>query len=74
MGGGCQARQIALFPEDRVASAQDCDVMHCGSTVCGCAGRGDGVRVGWLVICGINFSWTISGWRGCQRPGKGHDG
>jgi len=26
--GGRQARQIALFPEDRVAPALDCDVVH----------------------------------------------
>lgn len=27
-GGGGQARQVALFPEDRAAPALDCDVVH----------------------------------------------
>ena len=27
-GGGGQARQLALFPEDRAAPALDCDVVH----------------------------------------------
>src|SRR3979411_1343216 len=48
--GGQQARQIALFPEDRAAPALDCDVVHV--VACGCAGRGNGVRVGWRAICG----------------------
>jgi hypothetical protein len=51
-----QARQIALFPEDRPAPALNCDVVWCmsGSVACGCTGRDNGAPAGWPAMCGIS--------------------
>jgi hypothetical protein len=72
---GQAGKQIALFPEDRAAPPLDCDVVHVRlSAVCACAGRGNGVAVGWRAICGISLSWMISGRRACRHRGREHAG
>jgi hypothetical protein len=71
--GGQQARQIALFPEDRPAPALNCDVVHV---------RLSGLRLHrprqwgacWPAMCGINCGWMSSGRHGCRYRGKGRDG
>jgi hypothetical protein len=44
---GGQARQIALFPEDRAAPPLECDVVHVRLSSMHSADRGNGERVGW---------------------------
>ena len=72
---GQQARQIALFPEDRQAPALNCDVVHV---------RLSGLRLrratamGRLlagVSCvGSTCGWMISGRPGCPHRGRGRGG
>ena len=61
--GGQQARQLALFPEDRRRRRWPAMSCMSGSAVCVCAVRGNGVPAGWAASCGISCSWTSSGGR-----------
>ena len=72
--GGQQARQIALFPEDRAAPALDCDVVHVRLSGLRLRRPRQWVRVGWRAICGTSCDWMISGRRGCRPPGREHAG
>ena len=71
---GQAGRQIALFPEDRAAPSLDAMSCMSGSAVCGCAGRGNGVAVGWRAIYGISLSWMISGRRAYRHHVREHAG
>jgi len=71
---GGNRKQIALFPEDRAAPALIAMWCMSASAVCDCAGRDNGVAVGWHAICGISCSWTISGRRACRPRVRAHAG
>jgi len=68
--GTGQSKQIALFPEDRLAPALDCDVVSIRLSEIRCGGLANGVPAGWLLFCGISCGWTSSGWRRCRPRAK----
>ena len=46
----------------------------CGSLSCGCAGPGNGVRVGWRFGCGKSCGWMSSGPSGSCRAARARAG
>jgi hypothetical protein len=71
-GGG--AKQIALFPEDRVAPALPCDVVSIRLRACDCAARANGADAGWRCCFGTSSAWTISGVRFCRPRARARIG
>ena len=71
---GQQARQIALFPEDRQAPALNCDVVHVRLSGLRLHRPRQWVPAGWPATSGINCGWMTSGRRVCPHRGRGHAG
>jgi hypothetical protein len=52
--GEVRPKQIAIFPEDRVAPPLDCDIVRSSSASCNYIVPGNGVPAGWPVSFGIS--------------------
>ena len=52
--GAGQPKQIALFPEDRLAPVLDCDVVSIRLSDMRLLGLVSGVPAGWPLFCGIS--------------------
>lgn len=66
--GEMQCKQIALFPADRAKLRNfRVKLSRFGSMVWNCIGHGNGVHVGWLVICGTCLNSTTFGYPNCRQ-------
>jgi hypothetical protein len=72
--GSHHTRQIAMFPEDRMAPALDCDVVHVRLSELRLNRPRQGAPVGWPANCGTNCNWTNSGRHDCRHHARGHAG
>jgi hypothetical protein len=72
--GAGQSKQLALFPEDRLAPVLDCDVVSIRLNAMRLRRPRQWAPVGWPLFCGISCGWTSSGWRPCRLRAKEQDG